>query len=293
MNIKEGLHIMTKKIAVINDLSGFGRCSLTAAISVLSAMGVQACPLPTAILTAQTEYPSYYCDDYTDKMEYFRSEWEKMGQHFDGIYTGYVASVAQINQIFRFIDTFDTPDTFLLVDPVMGDDGQTYSMYTPSLLKQMQLLVQRADIITPNLTELCLLTDANYQNITHMKDSDELFSTIQELGQQLCKTEQQNIIVTGIHFQKDDNTKAIGNLYITAKDSFLVSFPYIGGSYSGTGDLFASCIAGGVARGDSIADAIQLAGEFLELALADSVKEQVPCNDGVNYEQFLCHLGTG
>ncbi|MGN0421346.1 MAG: pyridoxamine kinase [Lachnospiraceae bacterium] len=284
---------MTKKIAVINDLSGFGRCSLTAAISVLSAMGVQACPLPTAILTAQTEYPSYYCDDYTDKMEYFRSEWEKMGQHFDGIYTGYVASVAQINQIFRFIDTFDTPDTFLLVDPVMGDDGQTYSMYTPSLLRQMKLLVQRADIITPNLTELCLLTDANYQNMNHMKDSDELFSTIQKLGQQLCKTGPQNIIVTGIHFQKDDNTKAIGNLYITAKDSFLVSFPYIGGSYSGTGDLFASCIAGGVARGDSIADAIQLAGEFLELALADSVKEQVPCNDGVNYEQFLCHLGTG
>ena len=266
---------------------------MTAAISVLSAMGVQACPLPTAILTAQTEYPSYYCDDYTDKMEYFRSEWEKMGQHFDGIYTGYVASVAQINQIFRFIDTFDTPDTFLLVDPVMGDDGQTYSMYTPSLLKQMQLLVQRADIITPNLTELCLLTDANYQNITHMKDSDELFSTIQELGQQLCKTGPQDIIVTGIHFQKEDGTKAIGNLYITAKDSFLVSFPYIGGSYSGTGDLFASCIAGGVARGDSIADAIQLVGEFLELALADSVKEQVPCNDGVNYEQFLCHLGTG
>lgn len=293
MNIKEGLHIMTKKIAVINDLSGFGRCSLTAAISVLSAMGVQACPLPTAILTAQTEYPSYYCDDYTDKMEYFRSEWEKMGQHFDGIYTGYVAIVAQINQIFRFIDTFDTPDTFLLVDPVMGDDGQTYSMYTPSLLKQMQLLVQRANIITPNLTELCLLTETNYQNITQMKDSNELFLTIQELGQQLCKTGPQNIIVTGIHFQKDDNTKAIGNLYITAKDSFLVSFPYIGGSYSGTGDLFASCIAGGVARGDSIADAIQLAGEFLELALTDSVKEQVPCNDGVNYEQFLCHLGTG
>ena len=292
MNIKEGLHIMTKKIAVINDLSGFGRCSLTAAISVLSAMGVQACPLPTAILTAQTEYPSYYCDDYTDKMEYFRSEWEKMGQHFDGIYTGYVASVAQINQIFRFIDTFDTPDTFLLVDPVMGDDGQTYSMYTPSLLKQMQLLVQRADIVTPNLTELCLLTDANYQNITQMKDSDELFSTIQGLGQQLCKTGPQNIILTGIHFQKEDGTKAMGNLLINRESASLFSFPYVSGSYSGTGDLFASCIAAGIARGDSIFSVIQLAGEFLELALLDSVKEHVPCNDGVNYEQFLCHLGT-
>ena len=95
-----------KKIAVINDLSGFGRCSLTAAISVISAMGIQACPLPTAILTAQTGYPHYYLDDYTDKMDIYRQEWQKMGQHFDGIYTGFVASEAQIDQIFHFIDTF-------------------------------------------------------------------------------------------------------------------------------------------------------------------------------------------
>lgn len=106
---------MTKKIAVINDLSGFGRCSLTAAISVISAMGIQACPLPTAILTAQTGYPHYYLDDYTDKMDIYRQEWQKMGQHFDGIYTGFVASEAQIDQIFHFIDTFYTSDTFLLV----------------------------------------------------------------------------------------------------------------------------------------------------------------------------------
>ena len=113
---------MTKKIAVINDLSGFGRCSLTAAISVLSAMGVSPCPLPTAILSAQTGYPSYYCDDYTDKMEYFRREWKKMGARFDGIYTGFVAGEEQIRQIFRFLDTFYQESSFLLVDPVMGDD---------------------------------------------------------------------------------------------------------------------------------------------------------------------------
>ena len=95
---------MTKKIAVINDLSGFGRCSLTAAISVLSVMGVQPCPLPTAVLSAQTGYPSYYCDDYTDKMQYFRREWKKMDARFDGIYTGFVASERQIENIFEFLD---------------------------------------------------------------------------------------------------------------------------------------------------------------------------------------------
>ena len=110
---------MTKKIAIINDLSGFGRCSLTAAISVTAAMGVQPCPLPTAILSAQTGYPSYYWDDYTDKMEHFRLEWKKMDVHFDGIYTGFVASERQIRHIFDFIETFYKEGTFLIVDPVM------------------------------------------------------------------------------------------------------------------------------------------------------------------------------
>ena len=161
---------MTKKIAVINDLSGLGRCSLTAAISVLSAMGVQPCPLPTAILSSQTEYPSYYCYDFTDKMEYFRQEWQKLGTTFSGIYTGYTASVEQIRQIFRFLDTFQTEDTFLLVDPVMGDDGVTYDMYTPELLDGMKRLVNRADVITPNLTEFCLLTDTNYSDFQKKTD---------------------------------------------------------------------------------------------------------------------------
>lgn len=278
---------MTKKIAVINDLSGFGRCSLTAAISVLSVMGVQACPLPTAILTAQTGYPSYYCDNYTDKMEYFRSEWEKMDQHFDGIYTGFVADEKQIAQIFHFIDTFKSPDTFLLVDPVMGDEGQPYPFYTPDLLHQMHELAVSADIITPNLTELCLLTGSDYQALLSHDSPEERIGIIRTLGQEFCKKGPENIIVTGIRFQDRDGTAQMGNLLVSAKDSSLFSFPYIGGSYSGTGDLFASCVAAGIARGYSLPSVIRTAGDFLEQSLISSVKEQIPRNDGVNYEQYL------
>ena len=281
---------MTKKIAVINDLSGFGRCSLTAAISVLSAMGVQACPLPTAILTAQTGYPSYYCDDYTDKMEYFRIEWEKMGQQFDGIYTGFVAGEKQVRQIFRFLDTFRRPDAFLLVDPVMGDDGVPYPFYTASLLEQMRKLTLQADIITPNLTELCLLTDTDYRSVISQSSPGRLVEAIQEIGKGFCRQGPENVIVTGIHYQDTDGTKKMGNLLITPENSALFSFPYVGGSYSGTGDLFASCIAAGCARGDSLPSIIKRAGEFLELALIDSVKEHIPRNDGVNYEQYLSLL---
>ena len=278
---------MTKKIAVINDLSGFGRCSLTAAISVLSAMGVSACPLPTAILTAQTEYDSYYCDDYTDKMEIYRTEWLKMNQHFDGIYTGFVASEAQIGHIFNFIETFRTPDTFLLVDPVMGDDGITYDVFTPSLLEQMKKLALQADIITPNMTELCLLTDFDYHELTAISDYHQLIRQIQFLGEKLCKLGPSHVIVTGIQFLNDDGVKSMGNLYVSNEKHELVSFPYVGGSYSGTGDLFASCLVAGIARGLEIPSIIETAGTFLELALTDSVKEQIPENDGVNYEKYM------
>lgn len=284
---------MTKKIAVINDLSGFGRCSLTAAISVISAMGVQPCPLPTAILTAQTGYPAYYCDDYTEKMEHFRREWEKMGQSFDGIYTGFVASEEQIRQIFRFIDTFKSPDTFLLVDPVLGDDGKTYDLFTPSLLEQMKNLALRADIVTPNLTELALLTDTPYESLTKTGDCQQQLSVILNLGQKLCEKGPAHVIVTGIQFTDEHHIKQMGNLCISHEDSQLLAFPYIGGSYSGTGDLFASCIAAGVARGEEIPSITLTAGNFLEAALADSTKEQVPRNDGVNYEKYLSMLIPG
>ena len=281
-----------KKIAVINDLSGFGRCSLTAAISVLSAMGVQACPLPTAVLTAQTGYPSYFCDDYTDKMEHFRREWSKMNVQFNGIYTGYVSCEEQIHKIFSFLDTFYKPgQNFLLVDPVMGDHGKTYGMYTDHLRARMRELVLRADLITPNLTELCLLSDVDFHTLPDGKESRELFAAIEEMSRKLCHQGTKAVAVTGIrYFSTTDGSPRIGNLCIANGVRHLASFPDLGGSYSGTGDLFASVLAGGKARGDSLSDTVQLAGEFLEKALEDSVKEQVPFNDGVNYEKYLSLL---
>ena len=176
---------MAKKIAVINDLSSFGHCSLTAAISTISVMGVQPCPLPTAILSAQTGYPSYYCDDYTGKMEYFRQEWEKMGLRFDGIYTGFVASEEQIRHIFRFLDTFYKEGTFLLVDPVMGDNGNVYKLFTKGLLLRMRELAMRANVLTPNLTELCLLTETDFAEIQELKEEKVLLKAIGELAREI------------------------------------------------------------------------------------------------------------
>ncbi len=279
---------MTKKIAVINDLSGFGRCSLTAAVSVLTAMGSEPCPLPTAILTAQTGYPSYYCEDLTDKMEIFRREWQKMDEKFDGIYTGFVDSEAQIREIFRFLDTFYEPEhNFLLVDPVLGDDGETYDFYTPALGDLMRDLSLRADIITPNVTELCLLTGTAYQTISGLQDRDALLGRIEDLGRALVLAGPKDVVVTGISYTDARGRDEMGNLHITKNSAALSAFPYVAGSYSGTGDLFSSVLTGGTARGDSLADSIALAGSFLEQAMVDSVNEDVPPVEGVNYEKFL------
>ena len=285
---------MSKKIAVINDLSGFGRCSLTAAIPTISVMGVQPCPLPTAVLSAQTGFPRYYCDDYTEKMEHFRQEWEKMGVQFDGIYTGFVASETQIRRIFRFLDTFYRESTFLLVDPVMGDEGRVYKLFTPELLRRMKELALRADVVTPNLTELCLLTGADYGELGRMKGEKEITEAAGELAEKLMESGPDTIVVTGIRFEDaQSGERMIGNLAVDQSGRRLSAFPYIGGSFSGTGDLFASIIAGGIARGDDIFRTMDLAGEFVERAMKDSAAEGVERNQGTNFEKYLGMLLPG
>lgn len=282
---------MTKKIAVINDLSGFGRCSLTAAISVIASMGVQPCPLPTAILSGQTGYPSYFYDDYTDKMDEFRREWKKMGVSFDGIYTGFMSNGRQIEKVFDFLDTFYRKKTFLLTDPIMGDDGRRFGMCTPEFLGMMKELTARADIITPNLTELCLLTDTDFRMIELMTDEKHLLTIVEQMARNVMDRGTKAVVVTGIRFtDSSDGVQKMGNLAVTRKEKFLSAFPFVGESYSGTGDLFASVIAGGRARGDKLEKSMETAGRLIGLALEDSVRGKVPRNDGVDYEQYLWML---
>lgn len=178
-----------------------------------------------------------------------------------------------------------TPKT---IDPVMGDNGNVYAMFTDRLLSLMKELVWKADAITPNLTELCLLTDTDYRMIQNMTDERNLLTIVEQMARNVIKKGPDTVVVTGIHFlDGEDGVEKMGNLAVSGKQVSLSAFPYVGGSYSGTGDLFASVIAAGIARGDKITESIRLAGGFIERAIVDSVKENIPRNDGVNYEQFL------
>ncbi|KOY82159.1 pyridoxamine kinase [Lysinibacillus sp. FSL H8-0500] len=277
-----------KKVAVIQDMSSYGKCSLTAAIPVLSVMGVQAVPLPTAILTAQTGYSSFYCEDLTSKMEYFTEEWNKLGVAFDGIHTGFVTGKEQIDNIFRFLDVFHSNETTLLVDPVMGDHGEVYKMFTGELLDRMRALVTCADLITPNVTECCLLTGLSYDKLQHYQNKTDYMQALEEAGQQLQQITGANVIITGLNPPPADTTKRyVGNMYINATRSFSSIRDYNGQSYSGTGDLFASVIMGGMMRGQDLVESMKLAEAFLATAIEATAKEQIPSEAGVHFEKFL------
>ncbi|MEQ6357311.1 pyridoxamine kinase [Lysinibacillus sp. M3] len=279
---------MVKKVAVIQDMSSFGKCSLTAAIPVLSVMGVQAVPLPTAILTAQTGYPSFYCEDLTSKMDYFVDEWSKLGATFDGIHTGFVTGKEQIDNIFRFLNVFHSSETKLLVDPVMGDLGEVYKMYTGELLDRMKALAKCADIITPNVTECCLLTGLSYEKLQNYQADSDYLQALEEAGQQLQQTTGANVIITGLNPPPADaNKRYVGNMYVDAERSFSSIREYNGESYSGTGDLFASVIMGGMMRGQDLVKSMKLAETFLAASIEATSKEQIPREAGVNFEKFL------
>ncbi len=178
---------MQKKIAVINDLSGYGRCSLTVAIPVLSAMGHQCCPIPTAILSSHTEFPVYFFDDYTEKMTPYTDKWKELGLSFDAIATGFLGSEAQIEIVMDIIRKLDAEKTFVVVDPVMGDHGHAYETYTPEMCEQMKELVCMADVVLPNVTECCILTDTPYkeENWTR-KELLNMAMMLRLMGREIC-----------------------------------------------------------------------------------------------------------
>lgn len=283
-----------KKIAVIQDLSGLGRCSLTAAIPVISAMGIQACPLPTALLSNQTGYESYFCDDYTGKMDCFIHEWEKRRFSPDGIYTGFLASKEQIDKILKFIRIFRRTDTKIIVDPVLGDDGEAYKIYNEKFCEKMKELVRCADVITPNLTEALILLYGEAgmkEKVVLLRETDDAGvyrGLLETYGKKLRDTfAVENVVITGIDLSAEEK---VANLFISESGCEWISSEKYGGSYSGTGDLFASVLSAGVVKGMKVLDAAKKAVRFLEPAIRETVEEKTDRNDGICFEKYLSYL---
>lgn len=271
------------KCAVINDLSGFGRCSLTVAIPIISALGIQACPVPTAILSNHTGYSDFYFEDYSDRMKNYYEKWENLKLRFNSIYTGFLGSQMQISLILDFISRFKDDNTLLFVDPVMGDNGERYTTCDLPLCNGMRELVAHADIITPNLTEACILADVPYIHSVSPADHDKIF----EIAEKLLDMGPHCVVITGVR------TGGVMHNFVRSRDDnerFYVSSPFVAQEYCGTGDLFASLLCGYLTLGMPHREALQKTQNILTRALTYSHEMGVPPLDGVAFEPFLKEL---
>lgn len=273
-------HNNQKKIAVINDLSGFGRCSLTVSMPIISYLGIQCCPVPTSVFSNHTGFAEFFFDDYTRHMEEYIDKWHKLGLKFEGITSGFLGSIEQIGMVIRFVEEFRSGRTKVIIDPVMGDHGKIYATYTEEMCREMQHLVAYADIITPNLTECCRLTGTPYKESGWKKK--ELF----DMAQALFAQGPDKVVITGI-----PQGEFIAN-YVMEKgqEPKMLRTHRAGTERSGTGDVFAAIIAADAVNGVAFDRSVKKASGFVKKCILKSVEMEIPQTDGVCFEEILYSL---
>ena len=270
------MHNHQKKIAAINDFCGFGKCSLTVSLPIISAMKIQCCPLPTSIFSNHTGYDSFYYTDFTSHMDNYVEEWARLGLKFNGILTGFLGSFEQIEIVKHFLDRFKNPDTVSVIDPVMGDRGELYATYSNDLANGMKSLVKYGDIITPNLTEVCILTDTPYISDPSDKELLDLCKKLSAMGPE-------KIVISGIE-RGDD---LVNYVYVLGKTPTKIISHKVGPCRAGTGDVFSSIIAADAVNGIDFAMSVQHAADFITKCLRRTVELNIPKADGICCDEFL------
>lgn len=267
------------RVAAIHDLSGFGRCSLAVIMPVLSAMGIQCCPVPTAVLSTHTGgFEDIVIKDLTDFIRPALDQYKKLGIDFDSVYSGFLASAEQIDHCLEFFSAYG--GSLKVVDPVMGDHGKPYRTYTPQLCKRMGELVDVADVITPNLTEAAILLDEKYP-------LELTAGEVKSWLARLCKRVR-IVVITGVPLSEG----AIANVGCDRETGgfWRVDCDYVPASYPGTGDIFASVLTGGLLRGDSLSIAMDRATVFTQIAIKNTYSYGTEPRNGVMFEPSLIRL---
>ena len=275
MNLTD--HNRQNKIAVINDISGFGRCSIAVSLPIISQMKIQCCPVPTSVFSNHTGFKNFFFDDYTDKMLEYTDNWKQLGLKFNGILTGFLGSARQIEIVSDIICSFRSENTIVIIDPVMGDNGKPYPTYTEDMCHRMRELIKHADIITPNLTEACILTDTPYtpENFTN-KDYYKILAKLKECGAD-------KIVITGI--QKSASLSNI--VYVKGSEPVILTQRRIGHERSGTGDVFASVIAADAVHNVDFIKSVKKASSFVKKCIEVTERFDTPPTDGVCFEEIL------
>ena len=267
-----------KRVAAIHDISGFGKCSLTVALPILSAAGIETSALPTAILSTHTGGISGYTyRDLTEDMRPIMQHWKSLDIQFDAIYTGYLGSFEQLDIVKEFFDTFRRDDNLILVDPVMGDNGELYTSFTRKFAAGMRSLCQKADIIVPNLTEAALLLDEPYRPgpYTH--------AYIESLLRKLSELGPKQVVLTGVFFKDDELGAATYDRTTDAID--YVFTRKVPGYYHGTGDVFASALLAALLNDFTLIGSAAIAVHFTGESIRRTYEAKTDYRFGVNFEQ--------
>ena len=270
-----------KRIVTIQDISCLGKCSLTVALPIISAMGVEAAIIPTAVLSTHTMFSGFTCKDLTDEIAPITEHWKNEKIDFDAIYTGYLGSFEQIDLMKKMFEDFKTESNFTFVDPAMGDNGKLYPAFDEAFAKKMATLCAKADVIVPNITEACFMTDTPYVENYDMEYAETLLTKTAQLGAKVC-------IITGINFG-EGKTGFIG-VDTEKNEHFSFKHEKLSSSYHGTGDIFSSTCVGALMRGFSYLDAASIAAlytaECIRLTMADGKLKWY----GVHFEQAIPYL---
>lgn len=278
-----------KKVAAIHDLSGFGRASLTVVTPILSVMGIQVCPLPTAVLSTHSKFPDFHFVDLTDHMRPIVEHWKQLDLKFDAIYSGYLGSPHQVKIVEDIIEEFRTDCRYIVVDPVLGDDGKLYTSMAPEMVDEMKTLIKSADIITPNLTEVCLLLDMPYQTDISLKQIKEYILELASRGPRI-------VIATSVPDVSDGCTKPDPHgtsviAYNKRGNRFWkVRCSYLPADYPGTGDSFTSVVVGSLLQGDSLPIALDRAVRFIITGVRSTFGYEYDSREGILLERVLHNL---
>ena len=270
-----------KRIATIQDISCFGKCSLTVALPIISALGVETAVIPTAVLSAHTQFENFTFRDLTEDIPAICDHWQQERLAFDGVYTGYLGSSRQIDLVADFFDKFRKENTLVLVDPVMADNGQLYPGFSQDFPAQMAKLCAKADMIVPNITEACLLTGMAYK-----EEYDETY--IRTLLEKLSQLGAGVSILTGVAFAPDI-TGVMGYERKTG-EYFCYKHKRMGKNYPGTGDVFASTCMGVMMGGKSWKEAVQIAQDYTAYCIALTMQDPNAGSYSVNFEEAIPYL---
>ena len=275
------------RVAAVHDLSCLGRCALTAVIPVLSALGAQAVPVPTALLSTQTDgFEGLFFRNLDREMDEITDHFSRLGLSFDAIYSGFLGSVEQIERVIALTEKF--PARLVMIDPVMGDDGELYQTFTPDLVEGMKRLCVHADLITPNYTEACFLTDTPYRPTDGMR-AEELNALLSELGDKLLALGPRRIVITGII--TEDKVRTVD---FDGEKTFVCDRPRLAARYPGTGDIFAATLLGKLLSGKEFRTAVEEACAFVSHTIAYTLSApETPRREGVLLEGCMKELIGG